>query len=85
MGNNLEINLIIEKSARSLIPVEIKLSKTPSLGMGSSISRFRNLFPAFDIGKGFIVSLSEKTIPLSRELTVITFNDYLKGIARVTS
>lgn len=85
MGNNLEIDLLIEKSARSLIPVEIKLSKTPAPAMGSSISRFRNLFSAFDIGKGFIVSLAEQTIPLSRELTAITFNDYLKEIAKVTS
>ncbi|MBI5408415.1 MAG: ATP-binding protein [Nitrospirae bacterium] len=85
MGNNLEIDLLIEKSARSLIPVEIKLSKTPSPGMGATISRFRNLFSAFDIGKGFIVSLAEQTVPLSRELTAITFDDYLKEIARVTA
>ncbi len=83
MGNNIEIDLLIERSARSLIPVEIKLSKTPSIGMGSNISRFRNLFSAFDIGKGFIVSLAEQTIPLSRELTAITFDDYLKETAKV--
>ena len=85
MGNNLEIDLLIERSAKSLIPVEIKLSKTPSLGMGSAISRFRNLFSAFDIGKGFIVSLAEQTVPLNRELTAITFDDYLKEIAKVTA
>lgn len=84
-GNNLEIDLLIEKSTRSLIPVEIKLSKTPSPGMGATISRFRSLFSAFDIGKGLIVSLAEQTVPLSRELTVITFDDYLKEIARVTA
>ena len=84
MGNNLEIDLLIERSARSLIPLEIKLSKTPSLGMGSAISRFRNLFSAFDIGKGFIVSLAEQTIPLGRELTAITFDDYLKELTKVT-
>ncbi|MBI5050131.1 MAG: DUF4143 domain-containing protein [Nitrospirae bacterium] len=83
MGNNLEIDLLIEASARSLIPVEIKLSKTPSIGMGLNISRFRNLFSAFDIKKGFIVSLAEQTIPLSRELTAITFDDYLKEVAKV--
>lgn len=82
MGNNLEVDLLIERSARSLIPVEIKLNKTPSLGMGSAISRFRNLFSAFDIGKGFIISLTEQTVPLSRELTAITFDDYLKEIAK---
>ena len=83
MGNNIEIDLLIERAARSLIPVEIKLSKTPSMGMGTNISRFRNLFSAFDIGKGFIVSLAEHTIPLSRELTAITFDDYLKETAKV--
>jgi predicted AAA+ superfamily ATPase len=83
MGSNLEVDLVIERSARSLMPVEIKLSKTPSHGMGANISRFRNLFSAFDIGKGFIVSLTEQTIPLSRELTAITFDDYLKEITKV--
>lgn len=83
MANNLEIDLLIESAAKSLIPVEIKLTKTPSIGMGANISRFRNLFPAIDIKKGVIVSLAEQTIPISRELTAITFNDYLKEIAKV--
>jgi hypothetical protein len=83
MGNNLEIDLLVEAPARSLIPVEIKLSKTPSISMGSNISRFRDLFSSIDIRKGFIVSLAEQTIPLSRELTVITLDDYLKEIAEV--
>lgn len=82
MGNNLEIDLLIEGEAQSLIPVEIKLSKTPSIGMGSNISRFRNLFSAFDIRKGFIVSLTEQTVPLSKELTAITFDDYMKEIRK---
>jgi predicted AAA+ superfamily ATPase len=84
MGS-LEIDLLIEKSARILIPVEIKLSKTPSLGMGTSISRFRKLFPAFNIEKGLIVSLAEETLPLSKDMTAITFDDYLKEITRITS
>jgi predicted AAA+ superfamily ATPase len=76
-GNNIEVDLILEGSAGSLIPVEIKLTKTPSLGMGSGISRFRKVFSGLQIGEGLIVSLTEETVPLSRDLTVITFDDYL--------
>lgn len=80
-SNNLEVDLLLEVSAQSLIPVEIKLSKTPSVSMGSNIVRFRELFLAFDIQKGLIVSLTGETIPLSSGITAITFDDYLREVA----
>ncbi len=82
-GNDLEVDLLIEAESRSLIPVEIKLSKTPSIGMGSNILRFRKLFADFDIRRGFIVSLAEKSVQLSPDLTAASFEDYLLQVKRI--
>ena len=43
-NNNLEIDLIIEKSLEEIIPVEIKLNKTPSARMVANMDRFRKIF-----------------------------------------
>lgn len=79
-NNNLEVDLLIEESFQTLIPVEIKLNKTPSLAMGSNISRFRRLFDRFNIKKGLIVSLTEESFPLSKDLVSLTLDDYLDQI-----
>ncbi len=79
-NNNLEVDLLIEESFQTLIPVEIKLNKTPSLAMGSNISRFRKLFDRFDIKKGMIVSLTEESVPFSKDLVSLTMDDYLDQI-----
>ncbi|MBI5203465.1 MAG: ATP-binding protein [Nitrospirae bacterium] len=84
-SNNLEIDLLIEGTARSLMPVEIKLNKTPSMGMGSNIVRFREIFPSIDIQSGFIVSLSSQTISLRAGLTAVTFDDYILQITKAVS
>jgi len=68
-----------------LTPVEIKLSKNPSLGMIAGIARFRKLFSSLSIKKGFLVSLTEKTSPLTAALSASTFDDYLRaGTAEVS-
>lgn len=81
-GNNLEIDLFIEIAADIIIPVEIKLNKTPSLSMGASISRFRKLFPSVNIGDGIVLTLTESNISLTRDLRAITFETYLKELTR---
>jgi uncharacterized protein len=80
-SNNLEIDLFIEIAADSIIPVEIKLNKTPGLSMGAAISRFRKLFPSINIEDGIILSLTEKNISLTRDLRALTFETYLKELA----
>jgi len=79
-NNNLEVDLLIEKSLRSLIPVEIKLHKTPNAAMGSNLRRFKKTFSGLDIDPGLIVSLVETTIPLGRDIAAIPFDEYLKKI-----
>lgn len=51
-----------------------------SLKMGSNILRFKELFSPLDIQKGLIVSLTDRNIPLSNDLTAMTFDDYIKKI-----
>jgi predicted AAA+ superfamily ATPase len=80
-NNNLEIDLLIEESFETVMPVEIKLNKTPSMRMGSNISRFKELFSKLKIHDGRILSLTEKSTPLSRDISAVTLDDYLKQVA----
>ena len=81
-SNDLEVDLLIEGPARSLLPVEFKLNKTPALQMGANISRFKKLFSPLNIQMGLIVSLTDKHIPLSREITAVTFDDYMEVLLK---
>lgn len=81
-NNDLEIDIIIEKQFQKIIPVEIKLNKTPKPGMASNMERFRNTFSKLDIQEGLIVSLADKAFPLSRNTMVINFFEYLEKLNR---
>lgn len=76
-NNNLEVDILIEESFNRLLPVEIKLSKTPSLSMTSNIRRFKKVFSHIEISKGLIVTLVDRTVPLSQEISAIHFDEYL--------
>jgi len=75
--NQLEVDLLIEESFQTLIPVEFKMTKTPSPAMGTAISRFRKLFADWNIKPGMIVSLVDQSIPLSDTLSATTLLDFL--------
>jgi uncharacterized protein len=79
--NQLEVDLLIETSFQTLIPVEFKLSKTPHPGMGAALGRFKKLFSSFNIQPGFLVSLAEESFPLSADLTVSTLSGFLSGLS----
>ena len=80
--NGLEIDMVIEKAGQ-IFPVEFKLTKTPTLAMGKSIKRFKQLFSRLKIMPGRIVSLSEKNIPLNKDLYVQTIDDYLGWVKEI--
>lgn len=80
--NGLEIDMLIEKKGQ-LFPIEYKLTKTPTLDMGKSIKRFRKLFSRVKIMPGRIISMSDKNIPLARDLSVQSIDDYLKWIRKI--
>jgi len=82
--NGLEIDMLIEKKGK-LFPIEYKLTKTPTLDMGKSIKRFRKLFSRLNIMPARIISMSDKSIPLVRDLSVQTIDDYLEWIKKLHS
>jgi len=77
--NDLEIDLIIEKNLR-LYPFEVKITRTPNLGMAGPIERFKNIFSKLNIDRGRIVSLSESDYPLTKDVSVIGVDSYLKQL-----
>jgi len=77
--NEFEIDLIIEKNGE-IYPVEFKLTKTPKIEMGNAIKRFKQSFTNLPIMAGRIVSLCEESIPLSADISIESFNDYLDSL-----
>lgn len=81
-NNNLEVDILIEESMQKLIPVEIKLSKTPSRTMAKGIQRFWTLFPALKSAPGKVVCLSDSLIPLVTDVTAVPMECFLKEMAK---
>lgn len=77
-GNGLEVDLLIEPSVGILIPVEIKLTKTPTPQMAHTLATFRESFVQLDPTPGLLLSPAEQTRPLTREVTAVTLDDYFK-------
>lgn len=80
--NNIEIDLIIESGLR-LFPFEIKLTKTPHTGMAGHIERFKALFDKLKIEPGGVISLSSRDVPLTRSVSVISFDSYFKNLGQI--
>ncbi|MBM4331860.1 MAG: ATP-binding protein [Deltaproteobacteria bacterium] len=79
-NNNLEIDLLIEGPVQTLLPAEFKLTKTPNLSMGSNISRVKKAFSALPFTRGVILCLADQAIPLSPEISVLTFDHFIKTL-----
>lgn len=79
-GNGLEVDLLIELSAGELIPVEIKLTKTPSVSQARTLTTFRESFGGLAPGLGLLLSMTESSRPLTRDVTAVTFDDYLQRL-----
>ncbi|MFH1096305.1 MAG: ATP-binding protein [Candidatus Desantisbacteria bacterium] len=77
--NGLEIDLLIEKD-NLLYPFEIKMTKTLTMKMATSIERFKRLFSNLSIKEGKIISFNEEEIPLSRDVCSQSMNSYLKWL-----
>jgi hypothetical protein len=75
-GNGLEVDLLIEPSAGVLIPVEIKLTKTPAPQQARTLAAFRESFAQLGPSPGMLLSLADQTRPLTREVTAVTLGDY---------
>ncbi len=77
--NNVEIDLIVESDLQ-LFPFEIKLTKTPNINMANPIERFIKNFTKLKINKGKIIILGEQEMSLTKNVSVINMNSYLKGL-----
>jgi hypothetical protein len=74
--NNIEVDLLIEFNLQ-LFPFEIKLTKTPNIGMASPIERFRKIFNKLKINAGRLISLSENDISLTENVSAVSIDSYL--------
>ncbi|MDP2268100.1 MAG: ATP-binding protein, partial [Deltaproteobacteria bacterium] len=57
-SNGLEVDLLIEPAAGLLVPVEIKLTKTPTPQLARNIGIFREIFSLFKPANGLLLSLA---------------------------
>lgn len=76
-NNNLEIDLIIEKNLFKVIPIEIKLTKTPTTEMVSPIKRAKEIFNKLEFQEGYLVNLSDKRIKLSSDVSSLSLDALL--------
>lgn len=83
-GNGLEVDLLVEPSAGVLIPVEIKLTKTPSLPLARTLAAFREAFAPLAPAPGLLLSLTDQTRPLTREITSVTLDGYFERLQQGT-
>lgn len=76
-NNGLEVDLIIEGPNMRPLPVEIKLSRTPSQSLASGLSRYAALFEKADPEEGLLLCLADGQKTISRGMTAIGVEDYL--------
>lgn len=78
-SNGVEVDLLIEKNMK-LYPFEIKLTKSPTIGMTKNMEQFIKLFSKLNLGPGKIICLSEETFYLTRSVIVTDVRNYLKEV-----
>jgi predicted AAA+ superfamily ATPase len=82
-NNGLEVDLIIEGPNLRPLPVEIKLSRTPSAGMATGITRFSGLFAETRPEDGLLLCLADGERPVCRGVTAIGLREYLSRLCRL--
>lgn len=82
-GNGLEVDLLVEPSAGVLIPVEIKLTKTPTPQLARTLAAFRDSFAQLNPASGLLLSLTEQSRPLTRAVAAVTLDDYFARLQQV--
>ncbi len=83
-SNGLEVDLLVETAFGRVIPVEFKLSRTPSRAMADGIRRFSDLFPGLETAQGMVTCLIDETVPLSAGIDAVSVDDYLRALATHT-
>jgi predicted AAA+ superfamily ATPase len=76
-NNGLEVDLIIEGINQRALPVEIKLSRTPTPALASGLTRYAALFEKTDPEDGLLLCLADGKRALCRGVTSIGIEEYL--------
>jgi uncharacterized protein len=82
-NNGLEVDLIIEGPGLRPVPVEIKLSRSPSASLASGLTRYAALFADTNPEEGLLLCLADGRRLISRGVTAIgvtAYLDILKGL-----
>lgn len=77
LRNTLEIDLIVEHDNMELSLIEIKLSKTPKAAMTANITKFMELFPKLNIKDCKILSLSDSSMEIGKNIYFHGLDTYL--------
>ncbi|WP_051328064.1 ATP-binding protein [Desulfatirhabdium butyrativorans] len=83
--SGMEVDLLVEKSFGKVVPIEIKLNKTPSVSLAQSLVKFAGSFPQIIAGESILLALTNHPIPLTREVTAVSLEDFLKRVLEDTS
>ncbi len=82
-NNGLEVDMIIEGSGLHPLPVEIKLSRTPSASLASGLTRYAALFADAKPEAGLLLCLADGRRQISRGVTAIGVIEYLDTLKRM--
>ncbi|MCX5860391.1 MAG: ATP-binding protein [Proteobacteria bacterium] len=74
-SNGLEVDLIIQAHGR-LLPVEIKLTATPTVKHIESLRKFRELAGRKSAGTGILVCRVEKPVPMPHDTLAIPWREF---------
>jgi uncharacterized protein len=82
-GNGLEVDLLIEPALGQLLPVEIKLTKTPASQHARTLASFSELFSQLEPAPGLLLSMTDSTRHLSRDVTAVTLDEYFMRLTQL--
>ncbi|TAN38693.1 MAG: ATP-binding protein [Nitrospirae bacterium] len=81
-NNGLEVDLIIEWQNMKELPVEIKLSRTPTANMASGLTRYASLFAKSSQEDGLLLCLADGERQICRGVKAIGVEEYLRMIQK---
>lgn len=77
-NNGLEVDLILEGHNLRALPVEIKLTRTPTAAQASGLTRYASLFEQAAPEDGLLLCLADGERQLCRGVTAIGVEEYLR-------
>ena len=81
-NNGLEVDLLIEGNNLRVLPIEIKLSRTPSAAQASGLTRYASLFAQASPEDGLLLCLADGERQICRGVTAIGVVEYLRTIQK---